>query len=290
MKQIQRKPNWFKVSLSDGGGAEVKRMLNDLNLNTVCREARCPNLGECFNRGTATFLILGDICTRNCRFCAVESGIPLKPSPDEPQRVAEAVRRLKLRHCVITGVNRDDLPLGGAEYYAETVKRVREMNPAVTIEVLPGDFSGSYEALKLLLDSAPDVFNHNLETVERLTPVVRDHRADYRRSLEMLKKAKEYSPTLLTKSGILSGLGEILAEIIETLKDLRAVGCEGVTIGQYIPPSPEHFPVARYYHPDEFAEIERIARELGFTGVAAAPLVRSSYQAADFFSGKNQIY
>ena len=279
-----RKPAWFKVPLSDDRGLAVRRLMRELDLNTVCIQARCPNIGDCFSRGTATLLIMGEVCTRNCRFCAISPGIPPPLDSDEPSRAAEAVHRMGIKHCVITGVNRDDLPLGGAEHYAETIRKVREVNPDTAIEVLPGDFSGSEEALKIVLEAHPDIFNHNLETVERLTPIVRDPRADYRISLILLKNAKAMRPDILTKSGIIIGLGETFAEIIRTLKDLRQTGCDGVTIGQYIPPSEKHHQVEKFYSPESFIEIERIARDLGFKGVASGPLVRSSYHAAEFFN------
>ena len=284
-----RKPDWFKVPLSDRFGAEVKRLLADLQLHTVCREAHCPNIGECFNRGTATFLILGEVCTRNCRFCAIQSGKPEAPDPEEPNRIAQAVKRLNLTHCVITGVNRDDLPRGGADYYAETVEKVKGLNPKTSVEVLPGDFDGSGEALKIVLDSNPDVFNHNLETVRRLTPLARDRRADYDISLNLLRMAKELRPDIKTKSGLLVGLGETTDEIIEAMYDLREVKCDGITLGQYIPPSSEHHPVEKYYTPEEFADFAGIARQLNFSGIASGPLVRSSYHAGDFFKTADKL-
>ncbi len=279
-----RKPDWFKAPLSDPAGLKVRRLLKELDLNTVCDQAHCPNIGECYNRGAATFLIMGEVCTRNCRFCAISSGVPLPLDPEEPLRVAQAVRKIRLRHCVITGVNRDDLPLGGAEHYAQTIRCVREYNPDTSVEVLPGDFSGSVEALETVLYAVPYVFNHNLETVERLTPLIRDPRADYRLSLRMLRLAKGIRPQVLTKSGIIIGLGETLEEIVDALEDLRQAGCDGVTIGQYIPPSPEHYPVKKFYRPEDFIELDRIARSMGFKGIASGPLVRSSYHAADFFN------
>lgn len=272
------------MPLSGSEAYRVHRLLDELQLHTVCRQARCPNIGECFNHGTATFLILGDTCTRSCRFCAINNEKnPPPPALDEPWRVAEAALNMKLKHCVITGVNRDDLPDGGAGHYAQTVRQVRRLNPGITIEILPGDFSGSIKALKLVLDSDPDIFNHNLETVERLAPVVRDRRANYRVSLEMLRRAKELRPAMKTKSGLMVGLGETFDEVIEAMADLRAVNCDGITIGQYIPPSPRHFPLDRYWTPEEFTRLGVKAREMGFSGVASAPLVRSSYNAAEFF-------
>lgn len=284
------KPSWFKVPLSDPHAMKIHRMLDDLELHTVCREARCPNIGECFNRGTATFLILGDTCTRHCAFCAISSGkIPLPPDPMEPSRVAEAVKKLGLKHCVVTGVNRDDLPLGGAEYYAETVRRIRELCTQTMVEILPGDFGAEEGAVEAILEHPPDVFNHNVETVERLTPLIRDHKADYRTSLRLLRMVKDRKPDILTKSGIIVGLGEKRAEISQTMKDLREVGCDGITIGQYIAPSAKHAPVVKYYSPEEFAALELEARSLGFTGVAAGPLVRSSYKAGGMFPAEERV-
>ena len=278
-----RKPYWFKVHLSDTTAFEVHKLMENLNLHTVCKEAHCPNIGECFGRRTAAFLILGDLCTRNCKFCAIKPGIPLPPDPQEPQRVAEAARRLNLKYCVITGVNRDDLPLGGAEHYAETIRQVKLINPGIEAEVLPGDFSGSKQAVRIVIDTEPKVFNHNLETVERLTPLIRDRRANYHTSLKILRIAKEIQPDILTKSGLIIGLGETEDEIISAFKDLRSVGCDGITIGQYIPPSKTHHPVAKYYTPEAFQALAGEAYNLGFRGVASAPLVRSSYRAGDFF-------
>ena len=277
------------MPLSDERALEVRQLIKELRLNTVCQQARCPNIGECFSHATATFLILGDVCTRNCRFCAIEPGKPEPPDPEEPLRVAKAVKQLKLKHCVITGVNRDDLSLSGAEQYAETTRRVKLMNPGTKVEILPGDFSGSEAALKTVLEADPEVFNHNLETVQRLTSIVRDRRANYRTSLQILERAKRLRPDILTKSGLLLGLGETFDEIITTLNDLRGVDCDGVTIGQYIPPSPKHHPVEKYYPPEEFRELEETAREMGFIGAAAAPLVRSSYRAADFFASNKMV-
>ena len=283
MQITQRKPSWFKVPLSDKKALEVHRMMDEFNLHTVCREARCPNIGECFSRRTATFLILGDVCSRNCSFCTIKSGKPLPVDEDEPKRAAEAAKKLGLKHVVITGVNRDDLPLGGAEQYAKTVEALRKINADLVVEILPGDFGGEIEALEIILENPPDVFNHNLETVKRLTPLIRDRRADYATSLKVLKTAKEMLPGLLTKSGIILGLGEEFDEIIETMRDLREVDCDGITIGQYIAPSKEHHPVVKYYTPDEFRDLENVCRDMGFRGVASGPLVRSSYNAAGLF-------
>ena len=281
---IIRKPEWLKVQLSDADAFEVHRLMRELGLHTVCQEARCPNIGECFSHHTATFLILGDICTRNCRFCAIKTGEPALPDPDEPLRIAEAVKRMGLKYCVITGVNRDDLPLGGADYYAETIRQVKALNPGIRVEALSGDFSGSEEALKIVLEAEPYVFNHNIETVERLTSIIRDRRADYRTSLKLLRLAREYRPEMFTKSGALIGLGETWEEILSAMEDLREVDCDGVTIGQYIAPSTKHYQVDKYYTPEEFKTLEIEAYRMGFRGVAAGPLVRSSYRAMELFS------
>ena len=278
-----RKPEWFKVPLSDQKAMEVHRLMAELDLHTVCRQAHCPNIGECFHNGTATFLILGDICTRNCRFCDIKSGKPEPPDPQEPERIAEAVRQMKLRHCVITGVNRDDLQWGGAHQYADTIEKVKKLNPETSVEALTGDFSGSTEALQFVLSADPDVFNHNIETVERLTPKVRDSRADYLTSLQVLRVAATERPDIKTKSGLLLGLGETHDEVLGALTDLRMAGCQGITIGQYIPPSARHYPVGKYYSPEEFKEFEQAAVDMGFSAIASGPLVRSSYHAATFF-------
>jgi lipoic acid synthetase len=282
-----KKPEWFKVPLANYKGLQVQRLLRDLELNTVCQRAKCPNIGDCFNHGTATFLILGDICTRHCQFCAIASGNPLPPDSEEPLRMARAVQLMRLKHCVVTGVNRDDLPYSGAEFYAETIRQIKSLNPETTVEVLPGDFSGSQEALKILLQAKPVIYNHNLETVESLTPSIRDRRADYRISLKMLQQAKINLPGILTKSGLLVGLGEKWEEICATMRDLQEIACDGITIGQYIAPSSKHYPVQKYYTLEEFKSLELEAKKLGFRGVAIAPLVRSSYQAGILF--KNRI-
>ena len=284
MKIKTRKPDWFKVPLSDPEALKIHWMMAEYDLHTVCREAHCPNIGECFSRGTATFLILGDICTRNCAFCDIKPGKPEPPDPKEPKRIAEAVKQMGLRHCVITGVNRDDLHLGGAEYYAQTITEIRALCPETKVEILPGDFSGSEEALRVILENPPDVYNHNIETVERLTPLVRDRRADYRLSLQALKRVKELKPDMFSKSGMIIGLGEEWGEIIQSLQDLREVDCDGITVGQYIAPSVNHHPVEKYYTPEEFQAIEEKAWALGFKGVACGPLVRSSYRAGGMFN------
>ncbi|MDR1856141.1 MAG: lipoyl synthase [Desulfovibrio sp.] len=272
-----RRPDWLTVTLSGGGeGAPVEDMLSDLSLHTVCQEARCPNKGECFARGTATFIILGDVCTRGCRYCAVTKGRPLPPDPGEPERVAEAVARLRLRHAVITSVTRDDLPDGGAEHFAKTIRAVRRRAPGVAVEVLVPDFSGDPASLAVVLRARPDVFNHNIETVRRRFPEVRPG-ADYDVSLLTLARAAEAG--LAAKSGIMLGLGETCEDIHRTLGDLARAGCRYLTLGQYLAPTPAHAKIARYLPPEEFDHWRDVALALGFQGVASAPLVRSSYRA-----------
>lgn len=258
----------------------TKNLLSSLKLSTICESALCPNRNECFSHYTATFLILGDVCTRRCAFCAVKRGQPLKPpEEDEPERLAEAVSGLGLRHVVITSVTRDDLPDGGANHYVRVVRTLREHCPGVKVELLVPDFGGSEEALATVLEARPDILAHNLETVPRLYPQVRQG-ADYHRSCAMLKKVKESCPELITKSGLMLGLGEETWEVEEVLWDLRGAGCDMLTLGQYLAPSPAHAPVARYVMPEEFAGWRRKALHVGFRGVAAAPLVRSSYKAS----------
>jgi len=265
----------------------VKRLLREGALHTVCEEARCPNIGECFEAGTATFLILGDTCTRRCGFCAVASGRPLPPDPQEPERVARTVHRLGLRHAVITSVTRDDLPDGGAAAFAHTIRRIRELCPACGIEVLIPDFRGSAQALGVVMAAAPDVLNHNVETVPRLYPQVRPG-AVYPRSLEVLARAKALAPGVATKSGIMVGLGESRGELHQVMADLRAAGCDLLTIGQYLRPSPGHLPVARFYTPEEFHELQEEGLALGFRHVESGPLVRSSYHAGRAFASAQQ--
>ncbi|MBE3549904.1 MAG: lipoyl synthase [Brockia lithotrophica] len=275
----ERKPSWLKVTLAASPTlGEVRRTLRELRLTTVCEEARCPNRQECFGSGTATFMLLGDVCTRNCRFCAVKTGRPAPPDPDEPFRVAEGARRLGLRYVVLTSVARDDLPDGGAGHFAKTVRALKEAIPGVRVEVLVPDFGGDREALCTVLASGVDVFNHNVETVRRLTPSVRA-RATYDRSLSVLTAAKACAPHVPTKSGFMVGLGETREEIEELLRDLRNAQVDLLTIGQYLRPTPAQLPVVRYYSPEEFREIARKAYALGFTYVAAGSLVRSSYHA-----------
>ncbi|MFC3041673.1 lipoyl synthase [Virgibacillus xinjiangensis] len=275
-----RKPEWLKTKINTNESyRKLKHLMRDKKLNTVCEEARCPNLHECWSeRKTATFMILGDTCTRGCRFCAVKTGLPNELDWGEPQRVAESVEVMGLKHVVVTAVARDDLKDGGAAVFAETVRQIRKRNPGATIEILPSDMKGDYESLHTLMDSGPDIFNHNIETVRRLTKKVRAI-AMYDRSLQLLERVKEIAPNTPTKSSIMVGLGETKEEIIEAMDDLRAHNVDIVTIGQYLQPTKKHLQVERYYHPDEFEELKKIALEKGFTHCEAGPLVRSSYHA-----------
>ncbi|MCF7948157.1 MAG: lipoyl synthase [Spirochaetia bacterium] len=278
------KPEWLRVPIRSGGNLNsVKRLLKELHLNTVCEAANCPNRMECFSSRTATFMILGDICTRNCRFCDVPVGKAQAVQPDEPARLAQAVVELGLVHVVITSVTRDDLPDGGAGHFAATVQAIRAQKPEATIEPLIPDLQGNQDALKTVLDSGPDILNHNLETIPRLYSQVRPQ-ADYRQSLEVLRAAKQLNPRVYTKSGLMVGLGESVGEIETVMDDLRSVDCDFLTIGQYLPPSKGHFPVAEYIHPDTFKAYQRTGYQKGFAFVASAPFVRSSYKAAEMTS------
>ena len=277
-----KKPEWIKVRLpSNPVFFSTKALVADLRLHTVCESAQCPNRWECWSQGTATFMIAGERCTRACGFCAVATAKPFALEVDEPQRIAEAVRRLKLKHVVITAVARDDLDDGGAKHFARTIEAIRAMDPTIIIEVLTPDFNGKEWALRLVLAALPDIFNHNIETVERLTPLVRS-RAKYRLSLEVLRMAKIIAPEIVTKSGVMLGLGETENELFEALDDLRGVGVQVLTMGQYLRPTPQHLPVVEYVNPETFALYGEIARRKGFEFVASGPLVRSSYHAADF--------
>jgi lipoic acid synthetase len=274
-----KRPPWLKVKASWGENYRLlKSLLADSNLHTVCQEANCPNINHCFGNKTATFLILGKICTRGCKFCDIKRGTPLPVDSDEPRRVAEAVKKLGLSYAVITSVTRDDLSDGGASIFVQTIREIRHLITDCKIEVLIPDFLGSFESQKMVLDAKPDVLNHNLETVKRLYPQVRNG-ADYRRSLNLLRIAKDYDVCMITKSGIMIGLGEKWEEIVELMSDLRNVNCDLLTIGQYLSPSKQHLPVLKYYHPDEFSELKRMGEEMGFLHVESGPLVRSSYQA-----------
>jgi lipoic acid synthetase len=277
-----KKPDWIKVRLpSNPVFFSTKALVSDLRLHTVCESAQCPNRWECWSQGTATFMIAGDRCTRACGFCAVTTAKPFALEQDEPQRVAEAVMRMKLKHVVITAVARDDVPDGGSLHFARTIEAIRERDPEIIIEVLVPDFNGKDDSLRTVLEAAPHIFNHNLETVERLTPVVRS-RAKYKLSLEFLARAKELHPDITTKSGIMLGLGETETEVFQAMDDLREHGVEVLTMGQYLRPTPQHLPVVEYIRPEVFDLYGEIARKKGFTHVASGPLVRSSYHAADF--------
>lgn len=279
-KEYLRKPEWLKIKLNTNDSyTDLKKMMRQESLHTVCEEAKCPNIHECWAvRKTATFMILGSVCTRGCRFCAVTTGMPTEVDLQEPERVAESVEKMGLRHCVITMVARDDLADGGAAILAETVKAIHRRVPSCTVEVLPSDMKGDYESLHQLMDAKPDIFNHNIETVERLTPRVRS-KATYERSLQLLKRVKEISPNTPTKSSIMVGLGETKEELLQAMDDLRAHDVDIMTIGQYLQPTKNHLQVERYLHPDEFAELKEIALQKGFKHCESGPLVRSSYHA-----------
>jgi lipoic acid synthetase len=274
-----RLPEWLKVRAPGSPRyLELQQVLRGRELHPVCESARCPNIGECWEWGTATFMVLGDICTRRCHYCAVTTGRPTGIDLLEPSRLAETVGTMGLRFCVITSVNRDDLPDGGAFIFAACINKVRQRTPGCKIEVLIPDFEGSFTALKKVVDARPEVLNHNIESARRIFPRVRP-KGDYRLSLELLARAKEIDPATVTKSGIIVGMGETTEEVLKTMEDLRAVGCDLLTIGQYLRPSAKHLPVARFYTPDEFAELERAGGAMGFKHVASGPLVRSSYHA-----------
>ena len=278
--EFRRKPKWIKAQAPNS--PEVKRLkqiLRDNKLHTVCEEAACPNLGECFSHGTATFMIMGDICTRRCPFCDVSHGKPLPLDENEPENMAQTIAAMGLRYVVITSVDRDDLRDGGAAHFVSCIQRTRELNPQIHIEILTPDFRGRMEiALNILKSAPPDVFNHNLETVPRLYKQSRPG-ADYQYSLTLIKEFKQLFPQIPSKSGLMLGLGETNEEVIETLKDLRAHDCDMLTLGQYLQPSRHHLPVDRFVTPDEFAELAEIAKQLGFSQVASGPMVRSSYHA-----------
>jgi len=278
-KTKQPKPDWIRIKLTTGDNyKEIKSMMRSKTLHTVCEEARCPNIYECWANRTATFMILGDICTRACRFCAVNTGLPTELDLQEPERVAEAAEQMNLRHCVVTSVARDDLKDGGAYIFAETVKAIRRRLPLCSVEVLIPDFMGSEEALQIVMDVKPDILNHNIETVERMSDRVRA-KAKYSRSLQLLKNAKAMQPDIPTKSSIMLGVGEKWDEILQAMDDLRAVDCNIMTIGQYLQPSPKHLNVEKYYTPEEFALLKEEGMKRGFSHVESGPLVRSSYHA-----------
>ena len=274
-----RLPGWLKVPMPVGTNyRDLKQLMRGSQLHTVCEEAHCPNIGDCWERRTATFMILGDICTRRCHYCAVTTGRPLGVDIKEPDRLARAVKRMGLKYCVITSVNRDDLADGGAFIFAMCIKRIREEVPSCQVEVLIPDFDGSELGLRRVLEARPEVLNHNIESAKRIFPRVRP-RGDYQRSLGLLARAKEIEPSIPTKSGIIVGMGEEWDEVVDTMKDLRSVDCDLLTIGQYLRPSLKHIPIARFYKPSEFEELRIIGESLGFKHVASGPLVRSSYHA-----------
>jgi lipoyl synthase len=283
-----KKPEWIKVRLpSSPVFFSTKALISDLRLHTVCESAQCPNRWECWSQGTATFMIAGERCTRACGFCAVSTAKPFALEADEPTRVAEAIRRMKLKHVVITAVARDDLSGGGANHFAETIRAIRELDPDIVIEVLTPDFNGKENSLQLVLQAQPDIFNHNLETVERLTPVVRS-RAKYRLSLEVLRAAKELDAGVVTKSGIMLGLGETEPELFQAMDDLREANVQVVTLGQYLRPTPNHLPVVEYIRPELFEVYKQVAEQKGFDYVASGPLVRSSYHASDYHPARRR--
>jgi lipoic acid synthetase len=277
LKERERLPRWMKMQLPKGENySKVKNLVNKHHLHTICTSGNCPNIGECWNRGTATFMILGDICTRNCKFCGVTTGRPLPPDPEEPRRIAQSVRIMGLKHAVITSVDRDDLPDLGAGFWAETIRQVKWLNPETKIEVLIPDFQGRKELIDKVIEAAPEVISHNMETVERLTPQIRSA-AKYRTSLEVIRAIADSG--IVAKSGIMLGLGETEEEVFRTMDDLRAAGCKVMTIGQYLAPTLSHIQVKEYVSPEQFERYRTIGLEKGFMFVESSPLVRSSYRA-----------
>lgn len=280
----QRLPQWMKMKMPKGESySKVKNLVVRHGLHTICTSGNCPNIGECWNRGTATFMILGNICTRRCKFCAVESGKPLPPDLNEPAKLAEAVQIMNVKHCVITSVDRDDLADGGASVWAQTIEEVKKRNPETRIEVLIPDFGGKTDLVQQVIDAHPDVISHNMETVERLTPLVRSV-AKYRRSLDVLRYIAAQGK--IAKSGIMLGLGETRDEVLQTMDNLRDAGVKVLTIGQYLAPTPKHMPVVEYFPPEIFEEYGKIGREKGFAFVESSPLVRSSYRAEEHANAK----
>lgn len=277
----ERKPSWLKIKLSSGENyPKVKNIVEQNHLHTICSSGKCPNIGECWSKGTATFMIAGEICTRSCKFCATLSGKPLPLDNNEPKKIANSVKLMGLKHCVITSVDRDDLPDKGAEHWAETIKEIRRLNPETIIEVLIPDFDAKKELLDIVFEAKPDILGHNMETVKRLSNQVRS-RAKYDLSLDVLKQAREYG--LIAKSGIMVGIGEREEEVIELMKDLRGVGCQLFTIGQYLQPTTNNIPVEEYVTPEQFEKYKKIGLELGFDHIESGPLVRSSYMAERTF-------
>ena len=286
---MDKKPDWLKVRYNQEAVSEVAEIMRDMGLNTVCKEANCPNLGECYKKHTATFMILGNICTRNCKFCNVTTGKPLPPDRNEPENVAKAAKKLGLRHVVLTCSTRDDLADGGAEHFAKTVNAIRALYPGATVETLISDMKMNTQALDKIIEVHPDVVNHNVETVKELQKQVRPQ-ADYERSLNVLRYFKEKDPTLLTKTGFMVGLGETEEQICALLDDILSTGCDILTIGQYLQPTKEHFPLARYATPEDFARYKEIALKKGFRHVASSPLARSSYKAWEVLEGVDDLY
>jgi lipoyl synthase len=285
--ELIKKPVWLRVRPPAGENyTNVKQSLRLLNLHTVCEEARCPNISECWGTGTATIMIMGDICTRGCRFCAVNSGKPFLLDAGEPERVAKAIKEWGLRYVVITSVCRDDLEDGGAEHIAKTIKAIKLLCPTTIVESLIPDFRGDESSIKEIIKSEPKVISHNIETVQRLTPKVRDARTSYEQSLLVLKKIKDINSMIYTKSSIMLGLGEAEDEVIQTIKDLKSVGVSILTIGQYLQPTPKHLPVIEFITPEKFNWFREIAEQIGFVYVASGPLIRSSYRAGEFFLEK----
>lgn len=280
-----KKPSWLKVRAPGGENyTRIKGMLGELKLATVCQEAKCPNMGECWAGGTATFMLMGEVCTRGCRFCAVKTGNPRgQIDADEPEKVGWAIGQMGLEYVVLTSVDRDDLPDQGAAHFARTIAVIKKNDPKLIVEVLTPDFRGDRACVETLVAAQPEVFAHNIETVERLQKSVRDPRANYRQSLRVLEMVKEVDPSRFTKSSIMLGLGEERAEVLSALRDLRAIGCDVVTFGQYLQPTPRHLKVLSYETPETFADWQKIAEDLGFLYVASGPLVRSSYRAGEFF-------
>ena len=285
LKQDEKKPEWLKVKIPSGTNYHsIKKLVKDLKLSTVCQEANCPNIGECWGGGTATLMLMGDVCTRGCRFCNVKTGNPKGwLDEDEPQKVAFTISKLNLKYVVLTSVDRDDLPDEGSGHFAKTVSYIKMKQPKLLVEVLTPDFSGRASCIRKVLLAKPDVFAHNIETVERLTPKVRDPRSKYLQSLEVLEIAKKESPRIYTKTSIMLGFGETDLELQKTLEDLRKVKCDFITFGQYLRPQKRHLPVQRYVPPEEFENWKRRAEDMGFLYCASGPLVRSSYKAGEFF-------
>lgn len=286
---MEKKPEWLKVRFNQADVDEVAELMRDLKLNTVCKEANCPNLGECYRKHTSTFMLLGSNCTRNCRFCNVSSAKPEPVDPEEPRNVALAAKKLGLHHVVLTCVTRDDLPDGGAEQFARTVQEIRKICPGTTVETLISDMKMNTDALDIVIQSHPEVLNHNVETVKELQAAVRPQ-ARYERSLDVLRYCKKKDPTILTKTGFMVGLGETEEQIDQLLDDILATGCDILTIGQYLQPSKDHYPLARYATPEDFARYKEIALKKGFRHVASAPLARSSYKAWEALEETHDLY